>query len=184
MKRVVSIRIEAKTLAGVYDFLEHVCSYDTSHLPISTATQVAMEAIVEWFRRKGELPLYETDNDALSRIGKGGNYVAGAYLPNATERISPIPRSRGTKSKHIHRQISNVERTSHPIYEVSNEQVIEQNLNDNSSLPAQQVDPNVLKSKQEHMISLIDKFIAKEEDDEFNKMLAVVKETNIYKEEE
>lgn len=184
MKRVVSIRIEPSTLAGVYDFLEHICSYDTSHLPVSTATQIAMEAIVEWFRRKGELPQYANDEAALARIGDNGRRVPGANLPDAIERIAPIPMGmRSTKKSRNHIPVK-----VYPPYVIEDvvetERVIEQNLNDNSThTPRQAIDPNVLKSKQEHMISLIDKFMAREEEDDFSNMLAVVKDEKIYKDE-
>lgn len=185
MKRVVSIRIEPSTLAGVYDFLEHICSYDTSRLPVSTATQVAMEAIVEWFRRKGELPLYETDESALARIGKGGNYIPGACLPEAVERIAPVPMRRGKRSSKSHRNHTPTKVYSPYVIEdvVEQARVINQNLTNNSTEPAMRTDPNVLKSKQEHMISLIDQFMAREEDADLRNMIEVVKETKLYKDE-
>lgn len=186
MKRVVSIRIEPSTLAGVYDFLEHICSYDTSHLPVSTATQIAMEAIVEWFRRKGELPQYANDEAALARIGDNGRYVPGASLPDAIERIAPIPM--GRKSSILHKGHTSGKiypAMSYPVEALeSPERVIEQNLNDNSThTPRQHIDPNILKGKQEHMISLIDKFMAREEEDDLHNMIVFVKEEKIYKEE-
>lgn len=186
MKRVVSIRIEPSTLAGIYDFLEHVCSYDTTHLPVSTATQVAMEAIVEWFRRKGELPLYATDEAALARIGKDGRYVPGACLPEAIERIAPMPRNRKSTIPHRGHMSGRIYPAISHITEVSkDEQVIEQNLIDNSiPAPKVHVDPNILKSKQEHMIGLIDQFMAREEEDDLTNMIAVVKDSKIYKDEE
>lgn len=176
-KKVVSIRLSPQTLAGVYDFLEIVCTYDTRALPVSTATQVALDAIVAWFQRKGELPTYATEEEAIIRIASDGRAVPSAYLPDTAERMVPMPQAH---QKRTPQQMGAFLRDARRAKQECSERVIVQNLTNYSS----QEQSGVPIEKKESMINLIDRFMERNEEDVFKNMLSTVKEDKLYREEE
>lgn len=161
----ISIRMSAKELIDVYNFLSIICKYNTGNLPVSKAMQIALCQLIKWARTIEELPTYDTDEDAIIALSKYLDKLPTAFAKKViAQEVTP----------HI--------KAPHDmpiIVEKENEIVSGQNLSDNSEQP--QSSKEEIEKKRQKLISMIDQFTDRTEEQEAEELLDVVKTNSIYK---
>ena len=182
--KVVSVRLKPQTLADIYNFLDLACQYNVSNLPVSTAVGMSLDNMMRWVRQSIDLPVYETDEAAISAVRHFINKVPSAYIEK-TARPSLI-------------------HTQPPISEETID--IVHNSPDNSNDNIQEIRPAAgvlakegaitpeMRERVEHtqhpedkkanIIGLIDQFREKEEVKAAEDLLGAIKTESLYKEEE
>ena len=178
--KVVSVRLNPQTLADIYNFLDLACQYNVSNLPISTAVGMSLDNMMHWVRQSIDLPVYNTDEEALAAVRHFINKIPAAYIEK-TDRPALI-------------------HTAPPVSDESLD--IVHNLSNNSDegtpevqgRPAAGAPTQEMREKAEHVIhpedkkaqlvGLIDQFRDKEEAKAADDLLGAIKTDSIYKEEE
>ena len=181
--KVVSVRLKPQTLADIYNFLDLACQYNVSNLPISTAVYMSLDNMMRWVRQSIDLPVYETDEAALSAVRHFINKIPSAYIEK-TDRPSLL---------HTQPPISEeVLDITHNISNNSNDDI--QEGRPAAGAPAKEGAPTLeMREKAEHtqhpedkkanIIGLIDQFRERVEVQAADDLLSAIKTTSIYKEE-
>ena len=181
--KVVSVRLKPQTLADIYNFLDIACEYNVSNLPLSSAVGMSLDNMMRWVRQSIDLPVYDTDEAALSAVRHFINKIPSAYIEK-TNRPALI-------------------HTQAPMSEESLDivQTLDNNSNDNSKelvRPAAGAKEGAItpemREQAEHVMhpedktanlrGLIDQFREKEDIKAADDLLGAIKTDSIFKKEE
>ena len=177
--KVVSVRMKPQTLADIYNFLSIACEYNVNNLPISTAVQMSLENMMRWVRQSIELPNYDTDEDALQVVRSFINKIPSAYVETSKRPIFQAPIKEETQ-----RVIGGLSIDQH----INKPQINPEGPIGPAAGELKEGDPALLQHKQEvrkeGLLSLIDKFQDKVEEEAKDNLMNAIKSESIYKKEE
>lgn len=175
--KVVSVRLKPQTLADIYNFLDLACQYNVSNLPISTAVGMSLDNMMRWVRQSIDLPMYETDEDALQAVRQFINKIPTAYIEK-TNRPALIHTQTAVSDETIDNIISNnaggVVRPAAGVSEGAPTEEMREQVE-------QEIHPE---DKRAHLVNLIDQFRDKEDIKEQENLLDAIKTESIFKEGE
>lgn len=179
--KVVSVRLKPQTLADIYNFLDLACQYNVSNLPISTAVGMSLDNMMRWVRQSIDLPIYETEEEALAAVQIFINKIPSAYIEK-TDRPSLLHTQPPISEEAID--------IAHNLSNNSNDNINEDvrpaagGFKEGAPTPAmiEKVEhAQHPEDKKASLIGLIDQFREKEEVQAAEDLLGAIKTTSIYK---
>ena len=182
--KVVSIRLKPQTLADIYNFLDLACQYNVSNLPISTAVGMSLDNMMRWVRQSIDLPVYDTDEAALSAVRHFINKIPSAYIeksgrPALVHTQPPI----SEEALDIAHNISNNSNDNIPDARPAAGAIAKEGAPTPAMLEKVEHTQHP-EDKKANIIGLIDEFREREEVQAASDLLGAIKTESLYKGEE
>ena len=83
--------MSAKELADIYNYLTIACGVDAKNMPVSTTIVASLSHMINWVRTAMELPMYETEEDALKFLKELRGKVPACFTPDTQMPKFEVP---------------------------------------------------------------------------------------------
>ena len=175
--KVVSVRLNPQTLADIYNFLDLACQYNVSNLPISTAVGMSLDNMMRWVRQSIDLPVYNTDEEALKAVRGFINKIPAAYIEK-TARPALLHTQPAIAEDTLSTASNKIAEGSGQLAAGAHEGAPTQAMREKAYHVIHPED------KKAQLVGLIDQFRDKEDAKAAEDLLGAIKTASIYKEEE
>lgn len=168
--KVISIRMSAKELADIYNYLTIACGVDTKNMPVSNVITVSLSHMIKWVRTAMELPVYETEESALEFLKSTLTKVPTCFTPDTQMPKFEIP---------------------HVVHTL-NIKKIEKGIHTELAIPDPLLNPHANRAEERELaaqrkdkvIDLIEQFTEKKDAQEIDELVDNITKKDLYKKEE